>query len=166
MRISDEDRRCFLVCVAAVAAGAIGAGSAREDSVKFIISKETTYITQPLRTDGLPDYIAAYNARQPGVKPEENALYWVVKAVGPLELSPLKEERTRMEARLGISGLPEEGPYLQKPYEYWAAQQGESGNDERVRLEMLDRSWAIKEAIFTRLLTPDELVSREGVVKV
>ena len=36
------------------------------------ISKETTYITEPLRADGYPDYIAALNQRcSRGVTPEK-----------------------------------------------------------------------------------------------
>ncbi len=36
---------------------------ARRSGVLVTISKETTYITEPLRPDGYPDYIAALNQR-------------------------------------------------------------------------------------------------------
>jgi hypothetical protein len=40
---------------------------------KFTISKETTFITEPLDKDGYPDYAAALNARlSKGVTPENN----------------------------------------------------------------------------------------------
>ena len=51
--------------------------------VPLVISKETTYITEPLRSDGTPDYVAALNQRlSKGVTPENNAavLFW--KAAG------------------------------------------------------------------------------------
>jgi hypothetical protein len=51
---------------------------------KFTISKETTYVTGPLRKDGHIDYAAALNKRlSQGVTPENNAnvLFW--KALGP-----------------------------------------------------------------------------------
>jgi len=37
--------------------------TARETRVLVTISKETTYITEPLRADGYPDYVAALNQR-------------------------------------------------------------------------------------------------------
>jgi hypothetical protein len=51
---------------------------------KFTISKETTYVTGPLRKDGTIDYAAALNQRlSQGVTPDNNAnvLFW--KAFGP-----------------------------------------------------------------------------------
>ena len=53
-------------------------------SVLVTISKETTYITEPLRPDGYPDYLAALNGElSKGVTPENNSavLFW--KALGP-----------------------------------------------------------------------------------
>jgi len=55
--------------------------------VLVTISTETTYITEPLRKDGYPDYVAALDQRcRQGVTAENNAavLFW--KAVGPREL--------------------------------------------------------------------------------
>lgn len=52
--------------------------------VPLVISKETTYITEPLRPDGTPDYLVAINQEcSKGVTPENNAavLFW--KAAGP-----------------------------------------------------------------------------------
>ncbi len=48
-----------------------------------IVSPETTYVTEPLAADGLPDYVAAVNRHfSQGVTPENNAavLWW--RAVG------------------------------------------------------------------------------------
>ena len=78
---------------------------------KHTISKETTYITEPLRKDGSVDYVAALNQRfSQGVTPENSAavLFW--KAVGPGEIRP--EHRNRYFQMLGIPPLPEKGDYF------------------------------------------------------
>ena len=78
---------------------------------RIIISKETTYLTQPLRKDGSVDYVAALNERySQGVTPENNAavLFW--KAVGPGEIRP--EYRGEYFRLLGIAPLPEKGAYF------------------------------------------------------
>ena len=75
------------------------------------ISKETTYVTEPLRKDGYPDYVAALNQRcSQGVTVENNAavLFW--KAVGPGEINTrYRAEYFRM---LGVAALPEKGEYF------------------------------------------------------
>ena len=79
--------------------------------VAVTISKETTYIVEPLRSDGYPDYVTALNQRSSqGVTPENNSavLFW--KAVGPKEIFPqYREQYCQM---LGISPLPEKGDYF------------------------------------------------------
>ena len=70
------------------------------------ISPETTYITEPLREDGYPDYVAALNQRaSEGVTPENNAavLFW--KAMGPGEIDV--KDRQQYFNMLGIAPLPE-----------------------------------------------------------
>lgn len=77
----------------------------------FTISKETTYITAPLRKDGFPDYIAALNQRfSKGVTPERNSavLFW--KAVGPKAIP--EKTREKYFQMLGIPPLPEKGDYF------------------------------------------------------
>lgn len=50
----------------------------------FTISKETTYVTGPLREGGYIDYVAALNERmKQGVTPENNAMVLLVRALGP-----------------------------------------------------------------------------------
>ena len=57
---------------------------AAKHRVLATISKETTYITEPLRKDGYPDYVAAMNQRlSQGVTPENNAAVPFWKAMGP-----------------------------------------------------------------------------------
>jgi hypothetical protein len=79
---------------------------------RFTISKETTYITEPLDKDGYPDYAAALNERLgKGVTPENNANVLIWKALGP------KPEGGRgmppgYFKLLGIEPPPERGEYF------------------------------------------------------
>ena len=78
--------------------------------VPVTISKETTYITEPLRADGYPDYVAALNQRlSQGVTPENNAavLFW--RAMGPGEIR--KERREKYFKMLDVPQPPEKGDY-------------------------------------------------------
>lgn len=121
------------------------------------ISKETTYITEPLRNDGYPDYFAALNARMSkGVTPENNAavLFW--KAVGPKAIP--KEQRERHFRMLGIPVLPEKGDYFVTLDEYVArkrvANEGEKDAAKRIeslrkeRASLMDRPWSRREYPF------------------
>ncbi len=106
--------------------------------VLVTISKETTYITEPLTTDGYPDYIAAVNRRgSTGVTPENNAVVPFFRAVGPkmlgqdfrsqvsgmlgialgpgMDVQAYRREYCKM---LGIAPLPEEGKYFIDADEY------------------------------------------------
>ncbi len=79
--------------------------------VSVTISKETTYLTEPLRTDGYIDYIAAMNQRaSQGVTPENNAsvLFW--QAVGPRAIDP--ENREKFFKLLGMPIPAEKGAYF------------------------------------------------------
>ena len=84
---------------------------------KITISKETTFITEPLDADGYPDYVAALNQHcSRGVTPENNAavLFW--KAVGPAEIEP--ERREQYFKMLGMAPLPEKGEYFRSFYHH------------------------------------------------
>jgi len=78
--------------------------------VLITISKQTTYITEPLRKDGYVNYVAALNQRfRAGVTPDNNAAVPFLKALGPGEIGPkYRDEYCRM---LGIRPLPEKGDY-------------------------------------------------------
>ena len=79
--------------------------------VLVTISKETTYITEPLRPDGYPDYFAAMNQRMSkGVTPENNAavLFW--QAMGPGQIDA--KDRDTYFQMLGIAPLPPGGAYF------------------------------------------------------
>lgn len=80
----------------------------------FRISKETTYITEPLMANGLVDYSRWLNQQKSqGVTPENNAavLYW--KAIGQSkEIHDSPEFFARMKEELGTDPFAEGGPYL------------------------------------------------------
>ncbi len=80
-------------------------------SPELIISKETTYITEPLTPEGLPDYAAWLNRRlRQGVTPENNAVVLLLKALGPRpggEILPPGVFR-----QLGMSPPQEQGEYF------------------------------------------------------
>ncbi len=83
----------------------------RSSRVRITISKETTYITEPLREDGYPDYFAALNnACSKGVTPENNAAVLFLQAFGPERIGV--EDRQRLFAFLGMRPLPDEGDYF------------------------------------------------------
>ncbi|MEX0715462.1 MAG: hypothetical protein WD066_02700 [Planctomycetaceae bacterium] len=85
--------------------------TANPGKVPFTISKETTYVTEPLRADGLPDYAAALDAMAgEGVTPENNAVvsYW--RAIGPRAIDP--SLRSDYFAKLEMEVPPEKGEYL------------------------------------------------------
>jgi len=85
------------------------------DPPKITISKETTYITGPLRADGMVDYLAYVNGPLKEIKPEDNAAYWLMKAAGPKELWSSADEFCR---RLGMNPLPERGDYISTYLDY------------------------------------------------
>ncbi|MFP6602605.1 MAG: hypothetical protein VB862_08765 [Pirellulaceae bacterium] len=87
----------------------------------FTVSKETTYVTGPLRKDGTVDYVAALNAAfSRAVTVENNAAVLLSQAVGPNEIEAwenmpsnlVAEIRTEYFKRLGIAPLPLQGNYF------------------------------------------------------
>ncbi len=77
----------------------------------FTISKETTYLIEPLMKDGYVDYVAALSKiRSEGVTPENNAVVPILRAIGPEEIP--ENIRGRFFRMLGIEPLPEKGDYL------------------------------------------------------
>ncbi len=76
---------------------------------ELVISRETTYITEPLTPEGLPDYAAYLNSRlSRGVTPENNAAVLLLQALGPRP----DGERIPPEvfSRLGLSWPGEGAP--------------------------------------------------------
>ena len=78
---------------------------------KLVLSKETTYFTEPLCPDGSVDYVAAFNKRlSAGVTPENNALIPILRATGP---RPINEKvREKYFQALGIPAPPVDGTCL------------------------------------------------------
>ncbi len=120
--------------------------SARPPQRRVSISKETTYITEPLRPDGYPDYLAAINRRlAEGVTPENNAavLFW--QAMGPKEIDA--KIRAEYFRRLGVAILPEEGKYFQSFDEYVASMSKQAGQElseekiEQMYEQVLEGPW-------------------------
>lgn len=77
---------------------------------RITVSKDTTYITGPLRKDGTVDYLAALNAKYgKGVTPENNAAVPFFKAFGPRAIP--KKLRAEFFKRMGMKPLPEKASY-------------------------------------------------------
>jgi hypothetical protein len=77
----------------------------------IIISKETTFITEPLRPDGYPDYVRYVEQQiSKGVTPDNNAVVLLLRALGPREIS--EKDQAEFFKRLGIEPLPSEGDYF------------------------------------------------------
>lgn len=84
---------------------------AQDSKPQITISKETTYITSPLRPDGRVDYVEALSQMQrDGVTPENNSVVMFRRALGHRDLKPeIAEEYFR---QLGMEVLPKDGNYL------------------------------------------------------
>ena len=120
------------------------AGAANSDAKpakpKITVSKETTYVTEPLRADGCVDYVAALNQRRSeGVTPENNAMVLFWQAFGPKDIDP-KIRKPYFEM-LGISDLPENGDYFVQFADYlqqsmgWKQKFGDTPEDEEKERE-------------------------------
>ncbi len=77
------------------------------------VSRETTYITEPLKPNGRPDYVAAINEMmREGVTPETNAMVLLQEALGPQPEESNIEFGHAMSDALGVPRLPAKGDYL------------------------------------------------------
>ncbi len=97
------------------------------------VSKETTYVIGPLRTDGYPDYVAALNQRlREGVSPENNAAVPLLQAFGPIGIP--EAHRSEAYEQLRIKPLPQQGNYFvtqRHIADQWESKRPE-GRDKRV----------------------------------
>lgn len=72
----------------------------------FSVSKETTYYTTPVRSDGTIDYVEALNARlAAGVTPQNNAAIPLLEAMAEAAVGRV-EHYNKVRARLGMAALP------------------------------------------------------------
>ncbi len=90
---------------------------------KIAISRETTYVTGPLRENGYVDYVAALNRHcSEGVVPENNAAIALWQAHGPKGIHP--KIRTVYFQMLGIAKPLDDGEYLLSFDEFLQLQEG------------------------------------------
>ena len=85
----------------------------------FKMSRETTYITEPLDKDGYPDYETALNEKLRGtIKPENNACILLWKAIGPTPEGgkPLHADYWKW---LGADCPTEKGDYFIDAFKYF-----------------------------------------------
>ena len=86
-------------------------------AAKVTISKETTYLTGPLRADGWIDYAAVINERsKAGVTKENNAAVFFWQAAGSRTISA--ETRVEFFRQLGIEAPPEDHNCLTTFYDF------------------------------------------------
>ena len=78
------------------------------------VSRETTYLLGPLNADGTVNYTAALNERfGEAVKPENNAVVVILRALGPEAILADSEECSApVFSALGMEPLPKEGEYF------------------------------------------------------
>ncbi|MCA9230158.1 MAG: hypothetical protein KDA57_05880 [Planctomycetales bacterium] len=82
----------------------------------IVVSKETTFITEPLGEDGLPDYGAfLLNRASEGVTPQNNAAVLTWQAMWPGELE--QEHWLPMADALGLKTIPSAEDSLVRPYD-------------------------------------------------
>ena len=144
----------MLFCVATLLAAepkANGAPSKAAATVtrprpKITISKETTYLTEPLRADGMVDYVAAVNQRfSAGVTPENNAAVLFLRALGPKKID--RNIRKTFFKHLRMAELPDEGEYLIPCEDFlqtrmgWKVPGGDTPDDLEKTQQMADKVW-------------------------
>ncbi len=134
----------------------LSAEPAAKKSLPYTISKETTYLTGPLRKDGSVDYVAALNERYSrGVTPENNAAVPFWKAVGPKEIWP--EYRDKYFRMLGIPPLPEKGDYFVDLEEYLTRHQnGAKHSVAKEEQAIRDEAWDLLKVASRRPWSPQE----------
>lgn len=138
-----------------VAAGTAGKAAQSDPSPPIIVSRQTTFITEPLRSNGLPDYEQyALNLYRNGVTPEKNAAVLLWQAMWPGELEPASYERFCQE--IGLASIPSSQAALTPLYNKankeritnWLVAQGKQVN--KLDLEQwispaIDHTWTSQE---------------------
>ncbi len=114
------------------------------------VSKETTYVTEPVNEDGFVDLVTAINAiMSEGVTTETNAAALIFPALGP------KPDGTQMSKRffeeLGVPYPAEEGNYFQTLPAYLRGKKPANSPEERDQLnEVQDNQGIAAERPWTR----------------
>jgi hypothetical protein len=82
---------------------------------RIIVSKQTTFITEPLGPNGLPDYEQyILNKLRDGVTPENNAVTLLWQALFPAGIDP--KFHAAVAAELGLEEIPSHAEALQSYY--------------------------------------------------
>jgi hypothetical protein len=123
-------------------------GEVKPPRAAITISKETTWITGPLRKDGYVDYIAALNERcRQGVTVESNSAVPFLRAMWPAEIIDPKH-REECCRTLGIPTLPDKGDYFVRLEKY--ARPGPDGGNAQ------DETWEQLTQAMKRPWTPKD----------
>ncbi len=97
----------FLAAVLLLPAGLCIVSNVSWFSPEVVVSPETTYVTEPLAEDGLPDLVAAFNRRfGQGVTPENNAAAVLLPLLRP-ENAEQDAFWRELLSRLGVFPPPE-----------------------------------------------------------
>lgn len=108
---------CVNLCALIWVVAAVSLGTSGKPKLNFTVSKETTYITEPLRPDGYPDYLAALNDRYgKHVTPDNNAAVLAWRAIGPKAIE--KDVQGEFFRLLGMDPLPADGKYFMEWNDY------------------------------------------------
>lgn len=103
----------------------------------FAVSKETTYVTEPLTEDGYPNYFAAWEREASrGVTPENNAVAVLVRAFGP-DIVP-EPQRAQFFNTLGVPCPSEDGRYFVSREQFAAGLRKADGGNGKKSLESRD----------------------------
>ena len=110
----------------------------------LVISRQTTFITEPVREDGGIDYLAAYNRELmvSGVTVETNAFIDLLRVLPSSIEHPL--EREQFAKQLGLSAFPEEFQYIDIPSDFHVKRYGRSSDGKAWRAEwthVLNQPW-------------------------
>ncbi len=114
-------------------------------SIPVTISKETTYITSPLRKDGYVDYLAALRRQySKGVTADTNGAVLICRAIGPAEFQD--SVREVFFEQLGVPVPPAEGKYFIDLHDFAEEHGIDIYADENIDLvsTTLDRPWTPK----------------------
>lgn len=105
------NRSCSLRRHAVFALAVLAASGFAAEPITIRVSPETTFITEPLAADGLPDYALAWlNLGGRGVDPDDNAAVPFWEALGPGEIT--LRERALLYTAIGC-GVPDRRKTLQ-----------------------------------------------------
>jgi hypothetical protein len=82
---------------------------------RIVVSRQTTYLTEPLGSNGLPDYERYLLERyREGVTPQNNAAALMWKALWPGELSP--QDYAPVSKELGLTQIPSKSDAIDHLY--------------------------------------------------